>query len=102
MYPSTQSTEADLPHACSQTNEESCILCFIHPSFLQGAIQVGYRARAGNVTVLTMGQSLATAGVDFVSLPLVVTLEDGQQSTVIMVDILEVTNLLTWCAMNMI
>ena len=49
-----------------------------------------YAARAGNVTELAAGQSLATAGQDFSSTPLTVTLQDGQQSAVISVDVLEV------------
>lgn len=58
--------------------------------FLLGTIRVVYTPRAGNRTALTSGQSLATAGADFVSLPMEVTLEDMQQSAVISVDVLDV------------
>ena len=49
-----------------------------------------YTPRAGSRTALTPDQSLATAGADFVSLPMEVILEDMQQSAVISVDVLEV------------
>lgn len=51
-----------------------------------------YTPRAGNRSALTSGRSLATSGEDFVSLPFEVVLEDGQQSALISVNILEVTN----------
>ena len=50
-----------------------------------------YRAREGNLTALTTGQSLATPGVDFATSPLETELDDGQQSAVITVNVLEVT-----------
>ena len=62
---------------------------FCHFSSL-GTIRVMYTPRAGNRTALTSGRSLATAGADFVSLPMEATLEDMQQSAVISVDVLEV------------
>lgn len=49
-----------------------------------------YTPRAGSRTPLTPDQSLATAGADFVSLPMEVILQDMQQSAVISVDVLEV------------
>ena len=49
-----------------------------------------FTPRAGNRSALTSEQSLATAGADFVSLLMEVTLEDTQQSAVISVDVLEV------------
>lgn len=58
--------------------------------FLLGTIRVVYTPRAGSRTALTPGQSLATPGADFVSLPMEVILEDMQQSAVISVDVLEV------------
>ena len=55
-----------------------------------GTIRVVYTPRAGSRTPLTPDQSLATAGADFVSLPMEVILQDMQQSAVISVDVLEV------------
>lgn len=55
-----------------------------------GTIRVVYTPRAGSRTLLTPDQSLATAGADFVSLPMEVILQDMQQSAVISVDVLEV------------
>ena len=66
------------------------ILSFLFLS--QGAIQVVYAAMSGNVSALSPGQSLATAGQDFSTTPLSVTLQDGEQSAVISVDVLEVSS----------
>ena len=51
-----------------------------------------YRARAGNLTALPTGRSLATPGADFATQPLEAELDDGQQSAVITVNVLEVAN----------
>ena len=59
--------------------------------YLLGTIRVVYTPRAGSRTALTPDQSLATAGADFVSLPMEVILEDMQQSAVISVNILDVS-----------
>ena len=63
-------------------------------SRFSGTIRVVYQARAGNVNDLTAGQSLATAGTDFSTIPLETILDDGQQSAVITMDILEVATYL--------
>ena len=78
---------------CLRNNIMICVyMCFISVYLLSllGTIRVVYTPRAGNVTALTSGQSLATASADFVSLPMEVILQDMQQSAVISVDVLEV------------
>jgi hypothetical protein len=56
-----------------------------------GAINVTYRAEAGNVTELSSSVSLATPGVDFSPEEQSVVLGDGEESAVINVAISNVS-----------
>lgn len=52
-------------------------------------VDISYVVEGGNVSALASNESLATPGIDFVSEGGVVRLEDGQQSAVIPVNLLD-------------